>query len=88
MESFRVIGKSFPRRESFAKATGQARYTDDIDLPGMVYGAILRSSHAHARVLRIDTSEAEKVRGFSPSFSPGTCPDASSTVRATRLLPS
>jgi CO/xanthine dehydrogenase Mo-binding subunit len=74
MESFRVIGKSFPRRESFAKVTGQARYTDDIDLPAMVYGAILRSSHAHARILRIDTSEAEKVQGVLTILLPGEVP--------------
>ena len=74
MESFRVIGKSFPRHESIAKVTGQARYTDDIDLPGMVYGSILRSSHAHARILRIDTSEAEKVRGVLTILLPGDVP--------------
>jgi CO/xanthine dehydrogenase Mo-binding subunit len=74
METFRLIGKSFPRRESFAKVTGQARYTDDIDLPGMVYGAILRSSHAHARVLRIDASDAEKVPGVLTILLPGDVP--------------
>lgn len=74
MQSFRVIGKSFPRHESIAKVTGQARYTDDIDLPGMVYGSILRSSHAHARVLRIDKSEAEKVQGVLTILLPADVP--------------
>jgi CO/xanthine dehydrogenase Mo-binding subunit len=69
-----VIGKSFPRHESIAKVTGQAQYTDDIDLPGMVYGSILRSPYAHARVLRIDTSEAEKVRGVLAILLPGDVP--------------
>lgn len=74
MESFRVIGKSYPRHESIAKVTGQARYTDDFELPGMVYGSILRSPHAHARVLRIDKSEAEKVQGVLAILLPGDVP--------------
>jgi hypothetical protein len=60
---FKVVGKSIPRHESFARVTGQARYTDDLDLPGMVYGSIFRSPYAHARILHIDPSEAEKVDG-------------------------
>jgi CO/xanthine dehydrogenase Mo-binding subunit len=69
-----VIGKSFPRHESIAKVTGQARYTDDIDLPGMVYASILRSPYAHARVLRIDKSKAEKVRGVLTILLPKDVP--------------
>lgn len=71
---FKAVGKSIPRHESFAKVTGQARYTDDLDLPGMVYGSILRSPYAHARVLHIDPSEAEKVDGVLAILLPEDVP--------------
>ena len=74
MEPFKVIGKSYPRHESIAKVTGQAQYTDDLDLPGMVFGSILRSPYAHARVTRIDRSEAEKVEGVLAILLPGDLP--------------
>lgn len=45
------------------QVTGKAQYTDDFALPRMLYGKILRSPHAHARVLSIDTSEAERLSG-------------------------
>ncbi|MEJ2218750.1 MAG: molybdopterin-dependent oxidoreductase, partial [Gemmatimonadota bacterium] len=49
--------------DGIAKSTGRALYTDDIALPGMLHGRILRSPHAHARILSIDTSEAEAMEG-------------------------
>ena len=58
-----VIGKSVPRIDGVAKATGQARYIGDLKFPNMLVGKILRSPHAHARILNIDTSEAEKLPG-------------------------
>ena len=54
--------------------TGQAAYTDDLVIPGMVYGRILRSPYAHARVLRIDKSEAEKVPGVLAVLLPADVP--------------
>jgi len=60
---YRVVGKSYPRHESYSKVTGQAIYTGDIRLPGMAYGALLRSPHAHARVLNMDTGEAMNTPG-------------------------
>jgi CO/xanthine dehydrogenase Mo-binding subunit len=74
LESFRIIGKSYPRHESIAKATGQASYTDDIDVPGTVHGFILRSPHAHGRVVRIDKSEALKVPGVLAILLPEDVP--------------
>jgi carbon-monoxide dehydrogenase large subunit len=53
------------RKEDARFVRGRGRYVDDIVLPGMLYGAILRSPVAHARIARIDTSAAEahpKVR--------------------------
>jgi CO/xanthine dehydrogenase Mo-binding subunit len=45
------------------KVTGRAQYGADVQLPGLIQGRILRSPHAHARIVSIDTSEAEKVPG-------------------------
>ncbi|MEX2598345.1 MAG: xanthine dehydrogenase family protein molybdopterin-binding subunit, partial [Dehalococcoidia bacterium] len=42
---------------------GRAQYGADLRLPGMLYGAVLRSPHAHARIIKLDTSKAEKARG-------------------------
>jgi carbon-monoxide dehydrogenase large subunit len=47
------------RKEDARFVRGQGTYVDDVQLPGMLYGAILRSAHAHARILSIDTSAAE-----------------------------
>ncbi len=48
-----------PRKEDARFIRGQGNYVDDIKLPGMLYGAILRSPHAHARLVAVDTSAAE-----------------------------
>ncbi|MFD0850695.1 hypothetical protein ACFQ07_00400, partial [Actinomadura adrarensis] len=48
-----------PRKEDARFIRGKGNYVDDIKLPGMLYGAILRSPHAHARLVSIDTSAAE-----------------------------
>ncbi len=58
-----VVGKPLPRIDGFVKATGQAQFTEDLILPGMLYGKILRSPYPHARIIHIDTSKAEKLRG-------------------------
>ncbi len=63
MSDFLHIGKPTPRPEGGDKLTGKARYIHDITLPGMLHGKIKFSDHAHARVLRIDTSKAEALPG-------------------------
>ena len=63
MSSRLVIGQRLPYLEGIRKATGELRFTDDIYLPGVIYGRILRSPHPHARILHIDTSLAEKLPG-------------------------
>lgn len=63
MEPFQMIGKDVPRNDARAKATGTAAYADDLKLPGMLHGRILRSPLAHARILHIDTSRAEALTG-------------------------
>ena len=63
MNEYQVIGKRLPRIDAKEKVRGQAHYTDDLKLPGMLCGMILRSPFAHARILKIDASRALKVPG-------------------------
>ncbi|WP_134702814.1 xanthine dehydrogenase family protein molybdopterin-binding subunit [Ammoniphilus sp. YIM 78166] len=58
-----LIGKSTPKFDGIPKATGDLRYVEDMVLPGMLYGKILRSPHAHARIRSIDTSKARGLPG-------------------------
>ena len=59
-----VVGSnSITRVDSFNKVTGNAYFSADIKLPGMLYGKILMSPHPHARILKINTSRAEKLPG-------------------------
>jgi len=60
-ESF--IGKSLPRVDALDKVTGRAVYGDDIKMTGLLYGKILRSTRAHARIKRIDVSKAKALEG-------------------------
>ena len=59
----KVIGTRPIRHDGVDKVTGRAVYGNDINLPGMAYGKVLRSPHAHALIKSIDTSAAEKVPG-------------------------
>ncbi|MFI5165778.1 MAG: molybdopterin cofactor-binding domain-containing protein [Thermoanaerobaculales bacterium] len=58
-----TVGRSLPRTDAPAKVTGRAIYTEDIKLPNMLFGRILRSPHAHALIKSIDTSAAEALPG-------------------------
>jgi 4-hydroxybenzoyl-CoA reductase alpha subunit len=62
-EGFRVVGRALRKSDGLAKATGQALYTDDLALPGMLHAKILRSPHAHAKILGIDASAALALPG-------------------------
>jgi len=59
----RIIGTPQRKIEGLAKSSGRAIYTDDIQLPGMLHGKILRSPHPHAEILGIDTTKAEALPG-------------------------
>ncbi len=63
MKELSVVGKSIPRIDSKEKATGRIMFTDDFTMPRMLHGKILGSPYPHARITRLDTSEAEKVPG-------------------------
>ncbi|HMV50074.1 MAG TPA: xanthine dehydrogenase family protein molybdopterin-binding subunit [Blastocatellia bacterium] len=57
------IGKRISRLDGPDKVSGRAKYTFDINRPGMLFGKVLRSPHAHAKIVSIDTSGAEKLVG-------------------------
>ena len=58
-----AIGQSVPRFEDLRLVRGGGRYVDDIVLPGLAYGHVLRSPHAHARIRSIDVSQAKAAPG-------------------------
>src|SRR3989304_3524900 len=64
----RLFGARVKRREDPRLITGEARYLEDIQLPGMVHAAVLRSSYAHARIRRIDTTKAARLPGVVGVF--------------------
>jgi selenium-dependent xanthine dehydrogenase len=57
------VGSSYTRPDAAAKATGALRYTADLTFPGMLHAKVLRSAHAHARLLAVDTSRARAHAG-------------------------
>ncbi len=59
----RVVGTRQPKVDAYERVSGTAIYPQDVAMPEMLHGAILRCPHAHARVLSIDTTEAEKMPG-------------------------
>ena len=63
VEPLDTIGNETPRVDAIERVTGQALYTRDQRLPGMLYARILRSRLPHARILSIDTSRAEQLEG-------------------------
>ena len=68
------IGKSALRRELPEKLTGQAKYTSDIRLPGMLQGKILRSPHPHARIVNVDVTRATQLPGVHAVLTPFDVP--------------
>ena len=58
-----IVGKNVKKVDGWKLVTGQPAFTDDIHLPGLLYGKILPSPHAHARIKRIDTSKAKALPG-------------------------
>ena len=66
-----VVGQPAPRKDGHERVRGEARYTADLKLPGMLHAAVLRSPHAHARVKRIDLAPARALPGVRAAIGPG-----------------
>ena len=71
----KIIGKPLPRVDAYERVSGSAVYPSDTVLPDMLYGAILRCPHPHARVKGVDIREAEKMPGIHAVMS-GNSPEA------------
>jgi len=65
MADFAVVGRSVYRKDANPKVTGQVLHVGNIEMPGMLHVAVLRSPYAHARITRIDKSKAEKLNGVA-----------------------
>jgi CO/xanthine dehydrogenase Mo-binding subunit len=65
MANFAVVGQSVYRKDAAQKVTGQVLYVGNIEMPGMLHVAVLRSSYAHARITRIEKSKAEVLDGVA-----------------------
>ena len=59
----KVVGRNVRKVDGLALACGRPKFTLDVEVPGALIGKILRSPHAHARILKIDTSRAEALPG-------------------------
>jgi CO/xanthine dehydrogenase Mo-binding subunit len=69
----KFIGKRISRIDGPDKVSGRAKYTFDINRPGMLFGKVLRSPYAHAKIVSIDTSAArEHARGEGSADHPGS----------------
>lgn len=75
MSEHRYIGSDAPRPDAPAKASGKAHYIHDLSRPGMLHGAIKYSDHAHARIVRIDTSRAEQLTGVRAVITAADTPE-------------
>ncbi len=85
--SSRIFGSGIRRREDPRLITGSATYTHDIVLPGMVHAAMLRSSHAHARITRIDTEKARVAPGVVAVYTSADTEGALAPTPCAWLLP-
>jgi xanthine dehydrogenase YagR molybdenum-binding subunit len=69
-----VVGQPAPRTDGLARARGEALYTADLRLPGMLHTAVLRSPHARARATRVDLTAALAAPGVRGAIGPGDSP--------------
>jgi CO/xanthine dehydrogenase Mo-binding subunit len=76
-EEFDSVGKSPIRHDGADKVTGRARYGADNNMPGMLYGKILRSPHAHAIIKSVDASAAEALTGVHAVVTSADWPETS-----------
>lgn len=74
-QEYQVIGKRPVRHDGVDKVTGRAVYGADVQLPGMLYGKVLRSPHAHARIKSIRTDKAMSLEGVKAVVTAADLPD-------------
>ena len=69
-----AVGKRIPKRDAPLKVTGGAAYIQDVKVPGMLYGKILYSKYPHAKLLKVDTTKAERLPGVRAVLTGATIP--------------
>ena len=72
---YKWVGTRPVRPDGVEKVTGKARFGADLILPGMLHGKVVRSPHAHARIVSIDTSAAESMEGVKAVITGADFPD-------------
>ena len=65
-DRFTVIGQNLPKIDAWAKVVGETKYADDLVLPRMAHGKLLRSPHPHALIKRLDTTRAKALLDATP----------------------
>ncbi|MGD9238860.1 MAG: xanthine dehydrogenase family protein molybdopterin-binding subunit [Desulfobacterales bacterium] len=86
-KEYRYIGKATQRKDAVGIVTGKAQYIDDVELPRMLHGKVLRSPYPHALIKQIDTSSAEKSRGVKAVLTYNNVPRwMTGTPRHVRVL--
>jgi len=74
-DAYRYVGRRIPRKDAGDIVTGRAAFFDDIRIPGMLHGKVLRSPHAHADILAVDTAAAEALDGVRAVLTHESIPD-------------
>ncbi|SVB36823.1 uncharacterized protein METZ01_LOCUS189677, partial [marine metagenome] len=77
---FKVVGTTPIRHDGLDKVTGNARFSNDVNMPGLLYGKVLRSPHSHAIIKSIDTSGAEALEGVKAVATSADFPQLSGLV--------
>ena len=86
-DKYRFVGAAMPRRDAADIVTGGARYLNDITLPDMLFGKVLRSPYPHALIKKVNKSHAEKLPGVKAILGWEDVPDwKGGTPRYTRVL--
>jgi len=85
MSETRVVGKPLPRIDGVSKVRGEAIFTGDVQLPGMLVGKFLPSPHAHAEILSIDTCQAEALPGVHAVITGADIPHVEAYHPSSRL---
>ncbi len=74
-QALKSVGTRVLRPDGVDKVTGRARYGADFNMPGQLVARVLRSPHAHARIIRLDTSQAEALKGVKAVVTAADLPD-------------
>ena len=86
MSEYTVVGQTVARVDAVEKVTGAAQYGADVHPPGMLYGKLVRSKHAHANIRSVDTSEAEKLPGVRAIITQDDVPSGRRVFATDKML--